>query len=205
MSYLWVSCEVPRINAVRALTNPQPPPPPIDCRMAAAERSPVVEITLPPTELKLIDPDSGAESGYGELWVKSKGVMLGYHGLPEANAERLTAGWYHTGDLGALKNLCDVGIIQPYPPLCDIKGSYVAQYEHTILLRPTCKEPVRAFACPLISSPRSRDAYRSSHCSLFSTSSQGAYKRRRLLSEAEDWNLAPLLFVFLLLLRLRQA
>ncbi len=42
--------------------------------------------------------------------------------------------------LGALKNLCDVGIVQPYPPLCDIKGSYVAQYEHTILLRPTCKE-----------------------------------------------------------------
>ena len=42
--------------------------------------------------------------------------------------------------LGALKNLCDNGIVQPYPPLCDEKGSYVAQYEHTILLRPTCKE-----------------------------------------------------------------
>ena len=41
--------------------------------------------------------------------------------------------------LGALKNLCDVGIVQPYPPLCDIKGSYVAQYEHTVLMRPTCK------------------------------------------------------------------
>ena len=40
----------------------------------------------------------------------------------------------------ALRNLCDVGIVQPYPPLVDIKGSYVAQYEHTILLRPTCKE-----------------------------------------------------------------
>ena len=40
----------------------------------------------------------------------------------------------------ALRNLCDVGIVQPYPPLCDIQGSYVAQYEHTILLRPTCKE-----------------------------------------------------------------
>jgi len=40
----------------------------------------------------------------------------------------------------ALRNLCDVGIIQPYPPLCDIKGCYTAQYEHTILLRPTCKE-----------------------------------------------------------------
>mmetsp|Transcript_8881 Transcript_8881/g.11067 ORF Transcript_8881/g.11067 Transcript_8881/m.11067 type:complete len:526 (+) Transcript_8881:210-1787(+) len=44
--------------------------------------------------------------------------------------------------LGALKNLCDVGIVQAYPPLCDIKGSYVAQYEHTILLRPSCKEVV---------------------------------------------------------------
>jgi len=42
--------------------------------------------------------------------------------------------------LGALKNLCDVGIVQAFPPLCDVKGSYVAQYEHTILLRPTCKE-----------------------------------------------------------------
>lgn len=42
--------------------------------------------------------------------------------------------------LMALKNLCDNGIIQPYPPLVDVKGSYVAQYEHTILLRPTCKE-----------------------------------------------------------------
>jgi len=39
-----------------------------------------------------------------------------------------------------LKNLVDMDIVQPYPPLCDIKGSYTAQYEHTFLLRPTCKE-----------------------------------------------------------------
>ncbi|KAI8537116.1 hypothetical protein RHMOL_Rhmol09G0000500 [Rhododendron molle] len=44
--------------------------------------------------------------------------------------------------LMALKNLCDAGIVQPYPPLCDIKGSYVSQFEHTILLRPTCKEVI---------------------------------------------------------------
>ncbi|KAI9145318.1 peptidase M24, structural domain-containing protein [Paraphysoderma sedebokerense] len=42
--------------------------------------------------------------------------------------------------LMALKNLVDSGIVDPYPPLCDIKGSYTAQYEHTILLKPTCKE-----------------------------------------------------------------
>lgn len=44
--------------------------------------------------------------------------------------------------LMALKNLCDVGIVQPYPPLCDVRGSYVSQFEHTILLRPTCKEVI---------------------------------------------------------------
>lgn len=34
------------------------------------------------------------------------------------------------------------GIIDPYPPLCDTKGCYTAQYEHTIIMRPTCKEVV---------------------------------------------------------------
>jgi len=40
----------------------------------------------------------------------------------------------------ALRNLCEVGIVQPYPPLCDIKGCYTAQYEHTFILKPTGKE-----------------------------------------------------------------
>nr|CAG8628720.1 1037_t:CDS:10 [Entrophospora candida] len=40
----------------------------------------------------------------------------------------------------ALKNLVDAGAVESYPPLVDIKGSYTAQYEHTIVLRPTCKE-----------------------------------------------------------------
>ncbi|KAM8883877.1 methionine aminopeptidase 2 [Synchiropus splendidus] len=44
--------------------------------------------------------------------------------------------------LMALKNLSDLGIVDPYPPLCDTKGCYTAQFEHTILLRPTCKEVV---------------------------------------------------------------
>ena len=42
--------------------------------------------------------------------------------------------------LGALSNLVSNGIIEEYPPLVDRKDSYVAQYEHTILLRPTRKE-----------------------------------------------------------------
>ena len=41
-----------------------------------------------------------------------------------------------------LKHLVSLGIVQDYPPLCDIAGAQTAQYEHTILLRPTCKEVV---------------------------------------------------------------
>lgn len=29
-----------------------------------------------------------------------------------------------------LNNLVNSGIVQDYPPLCDVKGSYTAQYEH---------------------------------------------------------------------------
>lgn len=39
-----------------------------------------------------------------------------------------------------LNNLVSAGIVQDYPPLCDIKGSYTAQFEHTLVLRPTVKE-----------------------------------------------------------------
>ena len=41
-----------------------------------------------------------------------------------------------------LKSICDEGLVEAYPPLCDIKGSYTAQFEHSIVLRPTCKEVI---------------------------------------------------------------
>lgn len=42
--------------------------------------------------------------------------------------------------LMALESLCKAGIVKKYPPLVDIKGCYTAQYEHTLVLKPTCKE-----------------------------------------------------------------
>jgi len=42
--------------------------------------------------------------------------------------------------LMALRSLVEAGAINPYPPLVDVKGSYTAQYEHTLYLHPTRKE-----------------------------------------------------------------
>ncbi|KAI0660612.1 peptidase M24, structural domain-containing protein, partial [Cubamyces menziesii] len=42
----------------------------------------------------------------------------------------------------ALNHLVAQGIVQDYPPLCDVRGAMTAQFEHTILLRPTRKEVV---------------------------------------------------------------
>jgi len=42
----------------------------------------------------------------------------------------------------ALKSLVQEGVVQDYPPLCDVPGAMTAQFEHTLLLRPTVKEVV---------------------------------------------------------------
>jgi len=41
-----------------------------------------------------------------------------------------------------LNSLVANGVVEAYPPLCDKKGSYTAQFEHTILIRPTVKEVI---------------------------------------------------------------
>ncbi|EIW86952.1 peptidase M24A methionine aminopeptidase [Coniophora puteana RWD-64-598 SS2] len=51
----------------------------------------------------------------------------------------------HEGEskyLLGLNHLVQQGIVQEYPPLVDQRGSMTAQFEHTILLRPTAKEVV---------------------------------------------------------------
>ncbi|KAF7329477.1 Methionine aminopeptidase 2 [Mycena kentingensis (nom. inval.)] len=42
-----------------------------------------------------------------------------------------------------LNHLVAPGVVADYPPLVDQIGSMTSQFEHTILLRPTCKEVVR--------------------------------------------------------------
>ena len=41
---------------------------------------------------------------------------------------------------GALRNLVEQGVVRDYLPLCDQKGSYVSQWEHTLMLKSNSKE-----------------------------------------------------------------
>ncbi|QDS72479.1 hypothetical protein FKW77_009927 [Venturia effusa] len=50
--------------------------------------------------------------------------------------ERLGVKNYHLG----MRSLIQNGVVECYGPLVDVPGSYVAQFEHTVLLRPNCKE-----------------------------------------------------------------
>jgi len=43
-----------------------------------------------------------ASGEVGEIMVRGRNVMQGYHGLPEETAKTITNGWLHTGDLGKI-------------------------------------------------------------------------------------------------------
>ncbi len=56
-------------------------------------------LPIPNVEYKIDSPNT---EGIGEIIVKGPNVMLGYYNNPEATANVMKDGWFHTGDLGKI-------------------------------------------------------------------------------------------------------
>ncbi|MFJ1992401.1 type I polyketide synthase [Streptomyces asiaticus] len=59
-------------------------------------------LPVPGLALRVVDHRTGldvADGTEGEVWVRGPNIMAGYHNQPEATAEALRDGWFHTGDL----------------------------------------------------------------------------------------------------------
>lgn len=81
-------------------------------------------------EMKVVDVETGEPAGpgqLGEIAIRGPNVMLGYWNRPDATAEVIRDGWFHSGDLGQvdddgffrildrLKDMIAVGGLKVYP------------------------------------------------------------------------------------------
>ena len=88
-----------------------------------------IGLPLSSVEARIVDPDDNeVEQGqYGEMVFRGPTVMQGYWNQPEATAQTLRNGWFHSGDVGyvdedgyfyvvdRIKQMIDVGGMKVYP------------------------------------------------------------------------------------------
>jgi acyl-CoA synthetase (AMP-forming)/AMP-acid ligase II len=87
---------------------------------------------LPETEVRAVDPETGAERPPGvpgELLVRGRGLFRGYHRDPELTATVLAGGWLHSGDLGVIDEQGRVTYLARLKDMLKVGGENVSPAE----------------------------------------------------------------------------
>ena len=105
----------------------------------------------PVMEARIVGEDGTDQpaGGRGELWVRGGNVFRGYLNRPEANAEALTDGWFHTGDIGYLDDDGFLFLVDRAKDMVLRSGEnvYCAEVEAAIYEHPAIAEAA-VFAVP---------------------------------------------------------
>lgn len=105
------------------------------------------------TQVKVINPETGAELGYdepGEILARGPQVVMGYLNNPKATQETFDAdGWLHTGDVGYVDRENFITITDRIKEMIKVKGIAVAPAEiEDLLLGHPAVEDVAVGAIP---------------------------------------------------------
>ncbi len=99
-------------------------------------------VTISNTEVRIVDPESGADLGIdedGEVWIRGPQVMKGYLNKPQATSITIDEdGWLHTGDIGHIDADDHLYIVDRLKELIKYKGFQVppAELEALLLTHP---------------------------------------------------------------------
>jgi fatty-acyl-CoA synthase len=102
-------------------------------------RTQTVGIVMPETEIRIVDPATGADVAVGErgeLWARGYMVMKGYYNMPEQTAAAITPdGWLRTGDQASIDERGRIRITGRIKDLIIRGGENVAPKEIEDVLR----------------------------------------------------------------------